>query len=209
MSFTFSIFLLLSPLHDYRIPGLTARKYGISATRTGQSKKSTDRRHAYVEILFPYKDVSSQTRMSTYDRTWADVENQLRANFGTEEGEQDEETVGLASRKIEKRSTMTFEGRRRSCLSLLRAFSAKIFSGRHARHLWNVLWHEKMLEKTTSLFWHGISRNCGCFGEENFFATFFVDGFDWIFKELSFFSFFFYKKWIFSFLSFDWRGLMK
>lgn len=41
--------------------------------------------------------------MSTHDRTWADVENQLRANFGTEEGEQDGETVGLASRKIEKR----------------------------------------------------------------------------------------------------------
>lgn len=117
--------------------------------------------------------------------------------------------VSRTEKSKNENSTMTFEGRRRSCLSLLRAFSAKIFSGRHARHLWNVLWHEKMLEKTTSLFWHGISRNCGCFGEENFFATFFVDGFDWIFKELSFFSFFFYKKWIFSFLFFDWRGLIK
>lgn len=128
--------------------------------------------------------------MSTHDRTWADVENQLRANFGTEEGEQDGETVGLASRKIEKRWTMTFEeGRRRSCLSPLRAFSTRIFSGRHARHLWNVLWHEKMLgwrglEKTTSLFWLGISRNWG----GKFLCYFFVDSFDWIFKEL-FFSF--------------------
>lgn len=129
MSFTFSIFLLLSPLHDYRIPGLTARKYGISATRTGQSKKSTDRRHAYVEILFPYKDVSSQTRMSTYDRTWADVENQLRANFGTEEGEQDEETVGLANRKIEKRKFNNDVRRETTKLSftLTRLFGENLF----------------------------------------------------------------------------------
>lgn len=143
MSFTFPILLLSTSPSNSRIN--SARKYGISGTRTGRNKKSTGRRHAHVELLFPYKGVSSQTRMSTHDRAWADVENQLRANFGTEEGEQDGETVGLASRKIEKRSTMTFEGRRRSCLSLLRAFSAKILAGRHARHLWNVLWHEKML----------------------------------------------------------------
>lgn len=134
MSFTFPILLLSTSPSNSRIN--SARKYGISGTRTGRNKKSTGRRHAHVELLFPYKGVSSQqTRMSTHDRAWADVENQLRANFGTEEGEQDGETVGLASRKIEKRSTMTFEGRRRSCLSLLRAFSAKILAGRHARHL--------------------------------------------------------------------------
>lgn len=125
--------------------------------------------------------------MSTHDRTWADVENQLRANFGTEEGEQD----GVASRKIEKRSTMTFEGRRRSCLSLLRAFSAKIFAGRHARHLWNVLWHEKMLGEAWKSHVFILARNFEEFvdvisGRE---ISFFV--MVWI--ELSFFLFSFFS----------------
>lgn len=184
------LYLSNPPLHDYRIPRLTARKYGI--TRTGQNKKSTGKRHAHVEALFPYKGVSSQTRMSMHDRTWADVENQLRANFGTEEGEQDGETRWV-SRPEKSKNVERWRSKGEAVFHSYAPFRWK--SSPEGMHdTFETFFDTRRclarLKKTMSLFRLGISRNRGYFGEENFCAILFCRWFWLNFQRIVIFAFF-------------------